>query len=79
MIGAVIRAIIMNDGKFINNYLIVLSLSFFSRSLFPRIFVKRTNVLNSLNVKVAISFRNQSMDLLCKLINWFLYDGNFGV
>ena len=78
MIGAVIRAIIMNDGKFINNYLIVLSLSFFSRSLFSRIFVKRTNVLNSLNVKVAI-FRNQSMDLLCKLIDWFLYDGNFGV
>ena len=25
------------------------------------------------------SYRNQSIDLLCKSICWFLYDGNFGV
>ena len=25
------------------------------------------------------SYRSQSIDLLCKLIYWFLYDGNFGV
>ena len=25
------------------------------------------------------SYRNQSVDLLCKSIDWFLSDGNFGV
>ena len=24
------------------------------------------------------SYRNQSVDLLCKSIDWFLYDGNIG-
>ena len=36
------------------------------------------SLLNPLNVKVAI-YRNHSIDLLCKLIDWFVYDGNFGV
>ena len=26
---------------------------------------------------VSPSYRNQSIDLLCKSIDWFLYDGNF--
>ena len=25
------------------------------------------------------SYRNQSFDLLCKLIDWFLYEGNTGI
>ena len=33
---------------------------------------------NSLNAKVA-SYRNQSIDLLSRSIDWFLYDVNFGV
>ena len=32
---------------------------------------------NSLNPKL-LSYRIQSIDLLCKSIDWFLYDGNFG-
>ena len=24
------------------------------------------------------SYRNQSIDLFCKSVDWFLYDGNFG-
>ena len=36
------------------------------------------NLFNSLNAKVAIK-RNQSIDLLCKLVDWCLYNGNFGV
>ena len=31
---------------------------------------------NSLNAKVVIIYRNQSIDLLCKSIDWFLYDGS---
>ena len=34
--------------------------------------------VNSSNAKVAL-YRNQSNDLLCKSIDWFLNDGNFGV
>ena len=33
--------------------------------------------LNPLSVSVP-SYRNQSVDLLCKSIDWFLYDGNTG-
>ena len=35
-----------------------------------------------MNVKKRACFeliRNWSSDLLCKSIEWFLYDGNFGV
>ena len=32
---------------------------------------------NSLNPKL-LSYRIQSIDLLCKSIDWFLYDCNFG-
>ena len=35
------------------------------------------NVLNPLGASVA-SYRNQSIDLLCKSIEWFLYEGNNG-
>ena len=36
--------------------------------------------VNSLNAKVAItSYRNQSIDLQGKSIDWFLYDDNFCV
>ena len=31
-----------------------------------------------LKAKVA-AYRNQSIDMLCKSIDWFLHDGNFGV
>ena len=34
--------------------------------------------LNSLNAK-APSYRNQSIDLHSKSIDWFLYDDSFGV
>ena len=27
---------------------------------------------------VLLSYRNQSVDLLCKSIDWFLYEGNTG-
>ena len=29
-------------------------------------------------VQVLPSYRNQSIDLLCKSIDWFLYEGNTG-
>ena len=29
-------------------------------------------------VHVLLSYRNQSNDLLCKLIDWFRYEGNTG-
>ena len=29
--------------------------------------------------KVLLSYRNQSIDLLCKSIDWFLYEGNIGI
>ena len=35
--------------------------------------------INSLNAPKLSSYRNQSIVLLCKSINWFLYDGNFGI
>ena len=39
--------------------------------------------IDSLNLMpelpVLPSYRNQSIDLLCKSIDWFLYDGNFGI
>ena len=25
---------------------------------------------------MSLSYRNQSIDLLCKLMDWFLYDGD---
>ena len=28
---------------------------------------------------VLSSYGNQSVDLLCKLIDWFLYEGNTGI
>ena len=28
--------------------------------------------------KVLPSYRNQSIDLLCKSIDWFIYEGNTG-
>ena len=28
-----------------------------------------------INDQFFLSYRNQSIDLLCKLIDWFLYDG----
>ena len=34
--------------------------------------------INSLTPKLP-SYRNQSIDLQSKSIDWFLYDGNFGV
>ena len=36
------------------------------------------HAINSLNANVA-TYRNQSIDLQSKSIDWFLYDGNFGV
>ena len=35
-------------------------------------------LLNSLNAKLT-PYRNQSIDFQSKSIDWFLYDGNFGV
>ena len=40
--------------------------------------IVKKGLINSLSVKVAI-MRNQSIDLLSKLVDWFLYDGKFGV
>ena len=37
-------------------------------------------IINSLKAPLNVpSYRNQSIDLLCKSIEWFLYDGNFDV
>ena len=38
-------------------------------------FQPRNESLDSLNAKVSIIYRNQSIDLLCKSIEWFLYFG----
>ena len=35
-------------------------------------------VLTSLTPELP-SYRNQAIDLLCKSIDWFLYNDNFGV
>ena len=35
-------------------------------------------IVNPLNVSVAL-IRNQSIDLLCKSIDWFLYEGNTAI
>ena len=37
----------------------------------PLVFTKRSHILNPLSASVA-------SDLLCKLIDWFLYEGNSG-
>ena len=34
--------------------------------------------INPLNASVA-SYRNQSIDLLYKSVDWFLYEGNNGI
>ena len=33
----------------------------------------------SIVLLVLSSYRNQSIDLLCKSIDWFLYEGNTGI
>ena len=35
-------------------------------------------LFNPLNASVA-SYRNKSIDFLCKSIDWFLYEGNTGI
>ena len=33
-----------------------------------------TIFFNSLNAKISIIYKNQSIDLFCKSTDWFLYD-----
>ena len=43
--------------------------------------LRQDNLRDTLTNKTPkfLSYRNQSIDLLCKSIDWFLYDCNFGV
>ena len=40
-------------------------------------FDKKLCIFNPLTTNVPL-YRNQSVDLLCKSTDWFLYDGNIG-
>ena len=40
--------------------------------------ISKILLLNPLSASVLPSYRNQSIDLLCKTVDWFLYVGNTG-
>ena len=48
-----------------------------SDSIFTHILLFGEPLLTN-KVAVLLSYRNQSTDLLCKSIDWFLYEGNTG-
>ena len=56
-------------------------------SFILELWYKRCNVIKEITDLLLLthetpklpSYRNQSIDLPCKSIGWFLYDGNFGV